>query len=129
MWYYVQRTGSLYRPTGELLTVGYAGWGICKNNPAMQALSDRGPLPCGDYVMLEARNEPTGPGPDVIPLAPDPRNTMLGRSGFAMHGDKIAKPGWASHGCIVVAPAPRRITAASQDRQLRVVAEESQVGQ
>ena len=123
MWRYVQRTGEVYAASGELLAVGYAGRGPAKNRPESQADEGDGPLPCGDYTIQAPRDRPDGPGPYFLPLVPDLVNAMYGRSGFGIHGDSIKRPGWASHGCIVLDPSPRRTMWNSGDRLLRVVAE------
>lgn len=122
---YVQKTGALIGPDGRVLGVGYAGAGPGKNNPAMQAAHNVGPLPCGDYVMSAPVNT-TEHGPYVLWLIPNAANVMYGRSGFGLHGDSIAHSGEASEGCIVqdrdVREEAWTIAQASNDYRLRVVA-------
>lgn len=124
-WAYNQSTGRLYRPDGSLAGVGYAGGnggarpeGV--NNHAMQAVRSVGPIPCGVYrrggVVLASHL-----GPYAIPLLPDARNMMFGRSAFYMHGDKAAPPQSASDGCIIQANAVRKEFYASEDDVLVVV--------
>jgi len=48
---------------------------------------------------------------------------MCGRSAFLIHGDSIAAPGTASHGCIILARPDRERIAESGVKQLVVVAE------
>ena len=119
-------TGKLFNPSGALVGVGYSG-GDCgkfpegKNNPAFCNVHDKGPLPEGLYTMGEPV-EHSQLGPFAIPLAPDPSNTMFGRSGFFMHGDTIENPGNASDGCIIQERAVRNNAKSWSDQQIQVVA-------
>lgn len=118
-WRYEQSTGNLTH-AGAAAGHGYAGRGDHKNIPASQSVHGEGPLPQGWYSIGPAFKHPHL-GPLSMPLAADPGNTMFGRSGFYIHGDSIATPGWASHGCIVMPHDVRERIAESKDRRLQVV--------
>lgn len=114
LWQNITRIGS-----------GYAGaFGPTQNNPDAQNIPDKGPLPQGWYTIGEPTNA-TRCGVEALPLTPDPKNVMFGRSGFFIHGDLIGDPGHASDGCIIMGKATRDIVAAavaSGDNRLQVVA-------
>lgn len=122
MWIYIQRTGGLYRNSthSDLVATGYAGTGQGKNNPAYECVQDLGPIPHGNYTI---RGPVQGPSPYSLPLAAATGNNMCGRSGFFIHGDAIANPGNASHGCIVLSQPVRRQIWESGDRDLHVQAD------
>jgi hypothetical protein len=119
MWTYNQSNGSLTRndvPAGE----GYSGFGEGKNNPALQTVHDVGPIPQGLYSIGPPHDTPTH-GPHVMALTPAAGTNTFGRDGFLIHGDSIANPGTASHGCIILPRAIRDEIASSGDHQLQVV--------
>jgi Protein of unknown function (DUF2778) len=121
-WKYQQSTGYLWDAAGELRSVGYAGNGSDKNDPADQFVTDHGPLPVGAYTML-APIQGTPLGPYAIPLLPDPTNVMGGRGDFFIHDDSISHPGDASDGCLVlIGEAIRQTIWDSGDHRLDVVA-------
>lgn len=101
---------------------GYSGFGIGKNNPAMQDRQGIGPLPQGDYTIGQMIESTQEHGPFVLPLEPAPWDELFGRSGFMIHGDSKLHAGCASHGCIVIEPAARLAIANSLDKCLRVTA-------
>src|SRR5262249_55584633 len=101
MWIYEQKSGRMSRD-GVLLATGYSGLDEGKNNPAMQDAHDKGPLPRGRYT-IGRPVDTAAHGPFVLPLTPDPANTMFGRSGFLIHGESKQHPGKASIGCIILA--------------------------
>lgn len=125
MWTWKQSTGELNfvadDPVGYTQSTGYSGYGQGKNNPAMQAMPDVGPIPCGMYTIGPAFFD-SEKGPCVMALVPDPANEMFGRGGFLIHGDSIEDPGFASHGCVILDHATRETIAVSSDRRLQVVA-------
>lgn len=82
-------------------SIGYAGRGDHKNDPASQCRKSEGPLPRGVYRVCGPQDHPRL-GPLAFPLVPYRTNRMCGRSGFFIHGDSRQNPGNASHGCIVV---------------------------
>jgi hypothetical protein len=48
MWKYVQSSGAMIAPDGEILRVGYSGRVLDgKNNPDMQHVRNVGPIPRG----------------------------------------------------------------------------------
>jgi type VI secretion system (T6SS) effector TldE1-like protein len=122
MWTYRQSTGELSRdgvPAGTC----YSGYEGGKNNPLMQSVGNTGPAPQGRYSIGAPQCvESPGPhGPFILPLTPDPANTMFGRSGFLIHGDSIGRPGFASRGCIIAGRLIREAIAASGDSGLTVI--------
>lgn len=119
MWTYDQSSGQLFRD-GQIVGTGYAGNGEGKNNPAMQHVSNVGPIPRGRY-RIGPPHDTKLHGPFVLPLTEDPANEMFGRSGFLIHGDSIAAPGTASEGCIIMARSIREKIYLSDDRMLEVV--------
>lgn len=106
---------------GILVGTGYAGAPGYKDDPAAQALADRGPLPTGFYTIEAAYTDPHL-GPVAMRLTPSPKNQMYGRGDFFIHADSISHPGAASHGCIEMPLTTRQLIAASTDRILQVVA-------
>lgn len=97
-WKFSQTTGLIFCETLEVLTHGYSGSGAGKNNHNMQEVVGVGPIPCGWYT-VGGRQET--PSPISYRLIPDAGTKTFNRSGFMVHGDSIAEPGSASHGCIV----------------------------
>lgn len=102
------------------LAVGYSGGGSGKNNPALEAIPDLGPIPRGRYTIGDPFDSEAH-GPFAIPLTPDPTNDMHGRSGFLMHGDSVQHPGTASEGCIIMPHYARQRVFESDDKILEVV--------
>lgn len=99
---------------------GYSGFGAGKNNPAMQAVADTGPIPVGQWEIGPPHDTPSH-GPYVMALTPSAGTNTFGRSGFLIHGDSIAAPGTASHGCIILGRALREKIWQSGDHQIQVV--------
>lgn len=126
-WVYVQKTGSLYRPNRKLLAVGYSGHGAGLNNPAWQDHVGVGPIPCGRYTIGPAHTPIDHLGPLAFPLVPFKTNDMLNRSGFFLHGDNAALNHTASNGCIILTHGFREMIGDSEDRQLVVVAQETDI--
>lgn len=124
MWTYRQASGDLFDAKGELVAVGYSGFGPGKNAPAWQDHHDVGPIPQGTYTIGPPECVKfSGPhGPYVLRLSPDPSNAMWGRAGFLMHGDSKAHGGCASHGCLILPRPVREQIAASGDSRLTVEA-------
>ena len=122
MWTYKQTNGELSHD-GALAGTCYSGYETGKNNPAMQGVENAGPVPQGLYSIgaPECVDSPGPHGPFVLRLTPDPANTMFGRSGFLIHGDSIARPGFASRGCIIAGRLIREAIAASGDTGLTVI--------
>lgn len=121
MWIYRQTNGSLLYDNWTLVGTGYSGRGEGKNNPFFDTQHNVGPLPRGIYMIGEPRDTPMH-GPFVLPLTPDPRNDMHGRSAFLIHGDSLTRPGEASDGCIVLPRAIRERVAKALDQRLVVIA-------
>jgi hypothetical protein len=121
MWTYAQKTGNLLQD-GQLVATGYSGFDDGKNNPAMQAVPDVGPIPQGDWTISGPPVNTTEHGPFVLTLTPVTGTNTFGRSGFLMHGDSIVAPGTASKGCIIMPRTAREQVWNSGDRALEVVA-------
>ncbi|TFW30290.1 DUF2778 domain-containing protein [Massilia arenosa] len=123
-WGYEQSTGNLYRDGVVVAPVaqGYSGYGSGKNNPDMQAASDLGPIPVGEYSIGPMVELHGGQVKNAVTLTPSPANQMFGRTGFFCHGDSNDHPGEASQGCIIIKElAIRQQMAASAPAILRVV--------
>lgn len=120
MWTWIQSSGKLLNPAGELIAKGYSGKGEGKNNPEMQEVHEVGPIPVGEYTIGEPFHSATH-GPFCLPLTPDSSNQMFGRSSFLIHGDSIQHPGEASKGCIILPRFVREAIHGSGERRLRVV--------
>jgi hypothetical protein len=125
MWTYKLSTGELLRD-GQYQARGYSGheWG--RNNPGAQAVPGIGPIPAGRWRMVEMRDS-VNVGPHCIVLQAcdatpgDDRHDTTGRAAFRIHGDSIARPGTASHGCIILPRATRLAMWQSGDHDLEVV--------
>jgi hypothetical protein len=118
VWVFHQSTGELFHDAAPI-GVGYSGHGGGKNNPALQAVHDAGPIPRGVYAIGRPYDHPVL-GPYTMTLTPAAETDCCGRGAFRVHGDSIAEPGAASHGCIVVSRAARLAIAASGDETLEV---------
>jgi len=116
MYTYTQTTGALDRD-GQKIGMGYSGHADGRNNPALQAVHDTGPIPQGLYQIGPPHDTPTH-GPHVMALTPVGHNA-LGRSGFLMHGDNVKHD--ASLGCIIMPRDVRNSVSGSGDDQLTVV--------
>lgn len=123
MWTYQQSSGQL-REDGALVAVGYSGCGEGKNNPALEAVVDIGPIPRGWYHVSgpECVDAPGPHGPYVLRLTPASGTNTHGRSGFLIHGDSNEHPGAASHGCIVLPRDVRGWIVESDAALLHVIA-------
>jgi len=119
MWTWDQSAGLLTR--GCKSWRGYSGAGRGKNNPSMQAAAGIGPIPQGRWT-ISGRRDSASTGPCTLVLIPEAGTETFGRSEFRIHGDSIARPGTASHGCIVLPRAVRDAIWTSGDRALRVIA-------
>jgi len=122
MWTYAQKTGAL-RQNGQPVGTGYSGFDNGKNNPAMQAVANVGPIPRGSWTIVGPPFNSADHGPFVLRLDPDPTTRTFGRSGFLMHGDSVEAQGCASRGCIILPRAVRERVWSSGDTELEVVAE------
>ncbi len=123
MFTYSQHTGILKRE-GVTIATGYSGFGDGKNNPALQQVHDIGPIPRGSWLIGAPEHvQDIGPhGPFVLRLSPKDGTETYGRDGFLIHGDSIQHAGTASHGCIIVDRHVREEIAATNDRELEVMA-------
>lgn len=120
MWVWDQSAGELSRG-GDVVGRGYSGNGRGFNNPSMQDARGVGPIPRGRWRMTEVRTS-ANTGPYTIVLVPEGDTDTRGRSTFRVHGDSIAKPGTASHGCIILPRKLRERLWGSGDHLIEVVA-------
>jgi hypothetical protein len=118
MWTYNSANGSLSR-NGELVGVGYSGRGVGLNNPSMESVPDRGPIPRGNYTIGQFFTDPEK-GPLVARLEPNEGTNDWGRSGFMIHGDNQQMNETGSEGCIVMPRSIRQAVANSGDNELLV---------
>jgi len=116
MWQFDTRTGEFHK--GSVIKgKGYSGFGVGKNNPAMEGVQGVGPIPRGRYHIGPSYDDPHL-GPIVMHLDPVGHDA-LGRTLFRIHGDNST--GTASHGCIILNRALRDEISHSEDRNLWVV--------
>lgn len=120
-WTYSQSTGKLHH-NGQLKGTGYSGAGPTsahgKNNPNLQGVVDKGPVPQGEWKIHPLFDHPTK-GKKAMRLSPVNHNA-LGRTDFLIHGDSIANPGTASKGCIILPKEVRILIGNSGDHVLIV---------
>ena len=121
MWVFKQSTGELFHD-GEVMAMGYSGRDNGKNCPDMQSVHDVGPIPCGMWHIVYLLSTTVDHGPYVLTLTPAKETNTFGRSGFLIHGESIAAPGTASHGCIILPRIVREAVWNSNDRDLGVIA-------
>jgi hypothetical protein len=117
---YNQKTGILTTDNLTIIGRGYSGKGIGKNNPEMESVKNVGPIPKGIYRIGKPFDD-SHMGHFVLPLIPDPNNTMYGRSQFYCHGDNINDPGNGSEGCPIMPRKTREYINNSNDKTLYVV--------
>lgn len=123
MWTYAQKTGALRQQNGKVAGTGYSGFDNGKNNPAMQAIHDIGPIPQGSWIITGPPFNTPQHGPFVLRLLPSRTTNTFERSGFLMHGDSTHAPGTASRGCIIMPRTVREQVWNSGDTDLEVVPE------
>jgi hypothetical protein len=115
-WRYEQSTGRLW----HLVGTGYSGRDEAKNQPDLESVRNRGPIPRGKWRIAGRYDSPRR-GPLCLQLEPGDGTDTLGRSAFLIHGDSIKAPGTASEGCIIMPRAVRQAVWDSGDRDLEVV--------
>jgi len=103
MYTYDQRSGLFLKPSGDVLTTGYSGRGLGRNNPIYQNVRTVGPAPRGYCKILPGvQHEKLGPiAMQLVYLQADGTVLKLlnARTEFFIHGDNAAND--ASHGCII----------------------------
>jgi Protein of unknown function (DUF2778) len=119
MWTWDQSAGTISRD-GKVVGRGYAGHDYGKNNPDAEEVKGIGPLPRGRWTICAPRTS-QNTGPYTLDLIPAPETETHGRAAFRIHGDSIANPGTASHGCIILARSIREAVWSSGDHILEVV--------
>lgn len=122
MWIYAQKSGTLWRD-GKQVATGYSGCDEGKNDPAMQAVADVGPIPQGKWTIVGPPINTRDHGPYVLRLQPAAGTNTFGRNGFLIHGDSIESPGYASKGCVILPRTAREEVWNSGDRDFEVAPE------
>lgn len=125
-WTYKQSTGELSH-NGKFISRGYSGSARGKNAPSMQAARGVGPLPRCKWKIMGPPYDSPNVGPYALKLfavdgALDDTHAGTGRGAFRIHGDSIANPGTASHGCLIFPRTVRAQIWNSGDRDLECVA-------
>lgn len=120
MWTYESATGWVYDPTGGMAGQGYSGFQEAKNQPDLDFLKARGPIPRGRWT-IGPPHESLTTGDYTLSLTPVEGTETHGRKAFAIHGDSRKAPGTASKGCIILARGLRERIWMSGDRELLVV--------
>ena len=119
-WRYEQATGDLYHDK-EFVGTGYSGAGVTvmegRNNPHMQDVPTRGPVPVGKWTIGPAGTS-AHVGPVSMHIGACPGTNTFGRSDIMIHGDN--KSSNASHGCVILARPIREMIASSGDHDLLV---------
>ena len=118
MWTWDQSAGTMTR--GKSVFRGYSGRDAGKNNPALQRAAGIGPIPQGRWT-IGAPYASRNTGPYTLPITACDGTDTCGRSAFRIHGDSIASPGTASHGCIILPRLVREAVWNSGDHDLLVV--------
>jgi Protein of unknown function (DUF2778) len=122
VWQFVQQTGELLHD-GEHVAFGYSGRDEGKNNPALEAEHNVGPIPHGVWTIEGPPFDSPEHGPFCMRLIPSPDVDTYGRIGFLMHGDSIEHPGCASMGCMILARRVRELVWNSGDLGVLVIAD------
>lgn len=120
MWTYQQSTGQWIDKLHIVVSTGYAGNGLGKNNPDMEGEPNVGPIPCGQYAIGKGVDRPTT-GILSLPLTPKDSGAIYGRNSFFCHGDLIGSPGNASDGCPIADHTTRQLIDSSTDKILNVI--------
>jgi hypothetical protein len=123
MWQFEQLTGKLSKDGILVSPDCYSGrWPDGYNNPAMEAVPDVGPIPCGLWT-IGAPYEDGKLGRYVMDLTPAKGTVTYGRSLFRMHGKPLppADIRSGSEGCICADYVTRQRVYQSADTQLTVV--------
>lgn len=122
MWTYHITAGLMVGENLRDTYQGYSGAGHIRsegrNNPDMQGVVGKGPVPVGDYDIRPPRHS-IKTGPYTLDLVPRPGTDTHGRSLFRIHGNNAEND--ASHGCVILPPNARRAVWESGDHMLRVV--------
>ena len=122
MWIYAQKTGALWRD-GKQVASGYSGCDEGKNDPAMQAVADVGPIPQGKWTIGGPPANTRDHGPYVLRLHPAPGTNRFGRSGFLMHGDSIESPDAPPRDASSCPALQEKKSGTAATRDMEVVAE------
>ena len=118
---YEQSTGRFLVSDSNFVGLGYSGYGVGKNNRAMEGVANVGPIPRGEWTIVGQPFDDPEHGPFALRLEPKVGTSTLGRAGFLIHGDSLEHPGCASKGCIIQGHAIREAIHASGCVDLEVV--------
>lgn len=116
MWTYSIVSGEAAE-NGKKAGNGYSGHAEGRDNPAMCAVPNVGPIPPGQYRIGPAYADPHL-GPCVMHLDPLPGTDTHGRTLFRIHGNDAAND--ASEGCVILGPLIREAISKSHDNTLEV---------
>ena len=116
---YCQDDGALFLDEVKLCT-GYSGKGAGRNNPALEAMPNIGPIPKGLWSIDHPPYDDPHKGKLVFRLHPVGHDAH-GRSGFLIHGDSGEHPGQASEGCVILPRLIRQQIASEKLTELEVI--------
>jgi hypothetical protein len=119
-WQFSTSDGALYHD-GARIGRGYSGQPPHVNKPEDEGLKDKGPIPRGYWTIIGRPYNSAMLGPFVMVLEPKPGTETFGRSAFRIHGDSKSRPGYASHGCIVLDRTYREAIWHSSDPDVLVI--------
>lgn len=115
---YDQKTGKITLHSAAAGT-GYSGHDAGLNNPGLEAVSNVGPIPRGEWHIDRWDEKHGDKGPIVAVLSPVGHDAH-GRSAFLIHGDNALNNHSASHGCIIANRPIREALRASGETKLMV---------
>lgn len=121
-WIYHQANGSLeykWEHTGHRVGKGYSGGPGAVNDPRMEAMRFKGPIPKGNYHIGPMYKHPEK-GPYVMNLTPVGHDAR-GRKLLRIHGDNENLNQTASEGCVILPREVRLRIGHSRDRTLQVL--------
>lgn len=121
MTYVYNSSNGTLSKDGNIIGIGYSGFGEGKNNPLWEDHPNIGPIPRGTWEIVGEPFDSPEHGPYCLRLAPLPETKTFSRGGFLMHGDSIVHPGLASKGCIIMLHAVRMEVFQSGDKLIQVV--------
>lgn len=119
---YSQSLGYIWNDDGSIIFKGgWSGNGKGKNNPEMEGVKNKGPIPRGRYI-IGTPYDSTRVGKFSIPLIPSCHNA-LDRTHLRMHGATIdeSRRGEESDGCVILPFDIRKKVFDSNDKIFDVI--------
>lgn len=104
---------------GHFEGIGYSGFGEGKDNPAMEAVPNIGPIPRGHWKIGAPVTHPHL-GPLAFPLTPVGHDAHK-RTEFFIHGANALHPNDSSHGCPILGRSIRERIRDDKETELDVV--------